>query len=157
MSKYAIFIQAAGSYNESFEGFWDFEDAKNKKAEELAVDYAFQCVTNICNCEEDFGYYSEDDESEDNWVPGECECDWRVELVNDDIIFHDSYSGKFLNAQELREIKILEKKKEITRAQSMIEYQTDKIEEMKKSIQENIITLERIKLELKALEIGEIN
>ena len=146
MAKYAIFITQAGSYNETFEGFYEF------KAEDYANDFAYACANNGCTCEDDYGYYSDDDETEESWVHGECECNWRAQLVNDDVIHFDRYTGEFLNTKQLREIQISKKKSEINAIQTKIRRHILSIEEMQRSIQEGRIALMEAKKEIKLLE-----
>ena len=146
MAKYAIFITQAGSYNETFEGFYEF------KAEDYANDFAYTCANNGCTCEDDYGYYSDDDETEERWVHGECECDWRAQLVNDDVIHFDRYTGEFLNTKQLREIQILNKKGELSSIQVRIQRYVRTINELNEKIQEESILLMKVEREIKLLE-----
>lgn len=152
MAKYAIFTTQAGSYNETFEGFYEFEDAKGKKAEDYANDFAYMCANNGCTCKDNYGYYSDDDETEESWVHGECECDWRAQLVNDDVIHFDRYNREFLNAKQLREIQILNKKGELSSIQVRIQRHARTINELNEKIQEESILLMKVEREIKLLE-----
>lgn len=127
MAKYALFVNVTNGGEEVI-GVREFRNSTEAYA--AAEDYMYS----HCYCADTYGDYVCDDDGEEVWEDGACECECWVEEVADDVIGYDDDEGKFYTQSDLEEKQIRNAKEQIALGQRAIEDKRKQIEKLQGEI-----------------------